>query len=90
MLRKLGVEPREGWLFSWSAAALFFVGWADVSLKNVAETFFLKRVGVEALPIALVASSGLLVVTTATVGSLVVSALSPGANVLIAHTPYSA
>ena len=64
MLKRLGVEQRERWLFCWSAAALFFVGWADVSLKNVAETFFLKRVGVELLPFVFLANSLLLVATT--------------------------
>jgi AAA family ATP:ADP antiporter len=34
MLRKLGIEPGEGWVFAWGAAALFLLGWADVSVKK--------------------------------------------------------
>ncbi len=45
VIRKLGIEPGEGRLFAWGAAALALAGWADVSVKNVSETFFLKRVG---------------------------------------------
>jgi ATP/ADP translocase len=70
MLRKLGIEPGERRLFAWGAIALFLVGWADVSTKNVAEVFFVKRVGVELMPLAFLASSLLLVVTTWVVGRL--------------------
>jgi hypothetical protein len=70
MLRKLGIEPGEGWVFAWGAAALFLLGWADVSVKNVAETFFLKRVGVELLPLVFLVSSVLLVGTTYMVGRI--------------------
>ena len=64
MLRKLGIEPGEGRVFAWGAAALFLLGWADVSVKNVSEVFFLKRVGVERMPEAFLVSSLLLVGTT--------------------------
>ncbi len=50
---------------------LVTVGWADVSLANVAETFFLKRVGVEFLPIAWLPSLMLLVATSYFVGRVV-------------------
>ena len=64
MLRKLGIEPGEGRVFAWSATALFLLGWADVSVKNVSEAFFIKRVGVDLLPYAFLVSSVLLVGTT--------------------------
>lgn len=70
MWRKLGIEPGEGRVFAWGAAVLFLLGWTDVSVKNVAEVFFLKRVGVQYLPWAFLASSLLLVGTTAAVGWL--------------------
>jgi len=70
MLRKLGIEPGEGRIFFWSAAALFLLGWTDVSFKNVAETFFTKRVGVDYYPWAFLASSLLLVGTTWGIGRL--------------------
>lgn len=70
MIRHLGIEPGEARVFAWGAAALFLVGWADVSVKNVAEVFFLKRVGVELMPLAFLASSVLLVATTWGVGRL--------------------
>ncbi len=64
LLRRLGIEPGETRVFAWGAAALFLVGWVDVSVKNVAEVFFLKRVGVELMPLAFLVSSLLLVLTT--------------------------
>jgi hypothetical protein len=70
MWRKIGIEPGEGRVFVWGAAALFLLGWTDVSVKNVAETFFIKRVGKEWLPHAFLASSLLLVATTWSVGHL--------------------
>ncbi len=69
MLRKLGIEPGEGRVFAWGSAALFLLGWADVSVKNVSEAFFIKRVGVELLPYAFLLSSVLLVATTWAFGS---------------------
>jgi len=70
MLRKLGIEPGETGVFALGASALFLVGWADVSMKNVAEALFVKRVGVELMPLAFLASSVLLVLTTWLVGGL--------------------
>jgi hypothetical protein len=70
MLRKLGIEPGEAKVFAWGAAALFLMGWADVSVKNVSETLFIKRVGVERLPLVFLANSILLVVTTYLVGRI--------------------
>jgi len=67
-LRRLGIEPTEGLIFLWSATTLLLVGWADVSIKNVAETFFVKRVGVEALPGVFLVNSILLVGTTYAIG----------------------
>ena len=72
MLRKLGIEPGEGRVFAWGAAALFLLGWADVSVKNVSEAFFIKRVGVELLPYAFLVSATLLVVTTWAFGNFAV------------------
>ncbi len=50
MRRWLGIEPGEGRVFAWGTLALGLLGWAEVSLRNVSETLFLKRVGVEHLP----------------------------------------
>ena len=68
MFQRLGIEPREGRVFIWSAAALALAGWADVSVKNVSEPFFLKRVGVDYLPLAYLINSVLLVGTTYVAG----------------------
>ena len=68
MWRKLGIEPGEGRVFAWGAIALFLLGWTDVSLKNVSEVFFLKRVGPEWLPVVFLANSVLLVITTGLFG----------------------
>ena len=77
MVRKLGIEPGEGRLFFWGAAALALAGWADVSVKNVSETLFLKRVGVEYLPLAYLFNSILLVGTTYVMGRLVARSNRP-------------
>ena len=69
MWRKLGIEPGEGRVFAWGTAVLALTGWADASLRNVAETLFLKRVGVDLLPVVFLANAVLLVGTTAWVGS---------------------
>ena len=71
MLRKLGIEPGEGRVFAWGTAVLGLTGWADASLRNVAETLFLKRVGVDLLPVVFLANAVLLVGTTAWVGSAI-------------------
>lgn len=64
------VEARERRVLAWGAAALFLASWADVSVKNVSETLFLKRIGVELIPIAFLANSVLLVGTTSLLGVL--------------------
>ena len=71
MWRKLGIEPGEGRVFAWGTAVLALTGWADASLRNVAETLFLKRVGVDLLPVVFLANAALLVGSTAWVGGLV-------------------
>jgi hypothetical protein len=71
VLKRLGIERRETWIVAWSIGALFCVGWADVSLKNVAETLFLKRVGVEYLPPVFLLNSLLLTGSTWWVGRIV-------------------
>jgi len=70
VLQRIGVQPAEQSLFGWGGLCLLMVGAAAFALLNTAETLFLKRVGVESLPLALLASSGLLVVTTAVVGRM--------------------
>ena len=68
-MRRLGIEPGEGRLFFWGAAALALAGWADVSVKNASETLFLKRgPGVDYLPLAFLLNSVLLVGTTYALG----------------------
>ena len=64
MWRRIGIEPGEGRIFAWGAVTLFLVGWAEVSVKNVSETLFFKRVGVEHLPVVFLVNSFLLVATT--------------------------
>jgi CRP/FNR family cyclic AMP-dependent transcriptional regulator len=64
VLQRLGVEPGERSLFLWAGSCLALIGAAALGLLNTAETLFLKRVGVESLPLVLLASSGLLVLTT--------------------------
>ncbi len=70
MLQRLGIEPSEGRTFGWAVAALFVLGWAEISVTNVAETLFIKRVGVEHLPLAFLANSVLLVGSTAVAARL--------------------
>jgi len=70
MWRALGVEPAERRLFLWGTLALFLIGWADVSTKNASEVFFVKRRGVELLPLVFFASGLLLMATTYAVGRL--------------------
>ena len=62
--RSLGIETGEGRVFAWGASTLFLIGWASVSFTNVSETFFLKRVGVDRLPVVFLINSLLLVGTT--------------------------
>jgi AAA family ATP:ADP antiporter len=68
--RALGIERGEERVLAWSAAALFAVSWASISVANVADTFFLKRVGVDRLPWVFLLNSVLLTGTTFVVGRL--------------------
>jgi hypothetical protein len=70
LAQSVAVEPGEGRAFVGAAAALFLVGWASVSVTNVSETFFLKRIGVERLPLVFLVNSLLLVATTSAVGRI--------------------
>jgi AAA family ATP:ADP antiporter len=68
--RWLGIEPGEGRVFAWGTLALGLLGWAEVSLRNVSETLFLKKVGVEHLPSAFLLNDVLLLgATVAFVGA---------------------
>ena len=58
-------ERRTLWL---GGICLFAIGWASISVTNAAETLFLKRVGVEKLPLVFLINSLLLVVTTYLLG----------------------
>lgn len=64
LARSLGIEVGEGRVFAWGATTLFLIGWGSVSLTNVSETFFLKRVGVDRLPVVFLVNSLLLIGTT--------------------------
>jgi len=70
--RALGIEPGESFVLGWSALALFLMSWASISVSNVAETLFLKRVGVDHLPWVFLLNSLLLTGTTFMVGRLAV------------------
>jgi hypothetical protein len=70
LLSRIGVQPSERSLFGWGVLCLFLMGAATTALLNTAEALFLKRVGVEAMPMALLVSSGLLVLTTGAVGGI--------------------
>ncbi|TMB16747.1 MAG: hypothetical protein E6J71_15620, partial [Deltaproteobacteria bacterium] len=68
--RTLGIEPGEERVLVAGAVALFLVEWAAVSVTNVAETFFLKRIGVARLPIVFLVNSILLAGTSVAVGRM--------------------
>ncbi len=70
LLPGAGLEARERRILIWGSAALFLAGWADVSVKNVSETLFLKRIGVDYLPLAFLANSLMLMGTTSVLGAL--------------------
>ena len=70
LAHRIGIEPGEGRIFVYAAAVLFLIGWSDAQLTNASETLFLKRVGVEYLPLVFLANSLLLVGTTWTAGRL--------------------
>src|SRR5262249_15850008 len=64
VLRRIGVEESERFLFGWASSCLMLTGTAGFALMNSSETLFITRVGVEYLPGALLASSARLVGTT--------------------------
>jgi CRP/FNR family cyclic AMP-dependent transcriptional regulator len=68
----LSVEPGEGRLVIWSAVTLFLIESASVAVSNVSDTLFLKRVGIEYLPIVFLANSLLLTATTIVAGRIIV------------------
>ncbi len=68
LLPEAGLDARERRILAWGAAALFLASWADVSVKNVSETLFLKRIGVEMLPYAFLVNAFLLMGTTSLLG----------------------
>jgi hypothetical protein len=68
-LDRIGVEPSERAIFAWAGVCLALLGGAGIALANTAETLFLKRVGVEYLPMALLGNSLLLVGTTGGLGA---------------------
>ncbi|MEE8310927.1 MAG: hypothetical protein V3R77_01635, partial [Candidatus Binatia bacterium] len=74
IFERIGVEPAERRLFGWATLSLFLLGASAYALLNSSETLFLKRVGVEHLPLALLCSSGLLIVTTTLAGRALVTA----------------
>jgi len=68
--RALAVEPGETALVAWSALTLFLIEWASVAVSNASDTMFLKRVGVDYVPIVFLANSLLLTATTLAAGNL--------------------
>jgi ATP/ADP translocase len=70
LVRAFGIEPDERRVFVWGAVTVFLIGWAAVSLANVSETLFLKRIGVDYVPVVFLVNSVLLVGTTYAVGRL--------------------
>ena len=69
-LRRIGVEASEESFFTWAGLCLLLLGAAATALQNSAETLFLKRVGVEFLPLAFLACSVILVVGTAVIARI--------------------
>ena len=78
-LRRIGIEPSERALFGWAVLCFALMGATAYALLNSAETLFLKRVGVDYLPWALLASAGLLVVTTVVANRFLADADRPRA-----------
>ncbi len=76
LLQRLDVRPAERRLFTRAFGCLLLLGAGSIALLNATETLFLKRVGVESLPLVLLASSGLLVLTTA--GTARIAGSEPG------------
>jgi hypothetical protein len=63
-LSRIGIEPPERAFCAWARLSLALLSAAAYALFNASETLFLKRVGIAYLPWVLLASSGLLVMTT--------------------------
>jgi AAA family ATP:ADP antiporter len=76
-LERIGIDSSERALCGWAVLCLAMLGAAAFALFNASETLFLKRVGVAHLPWALLASSGLLVITTALAGHRLATADRP-------------
>jgi len=70
LVRAVGVEPDEGPVVAWAATTFFLVHAGSVALVNASDTFFLKRIGVTMLPLVLLASSLLLVMSTSAVARM--------------------
>ncbi|RMF42214.1 MAG: hypothetical protein D6751_12410, partial [Deltaproteobacteria bacterium] len=51
VLRRLQIQPGEAGPFGWSALVLLLVNLASFIFNNYGETTFLKRFGVEYLPL---------------------------------------
>jgi AAA family ATP:ADP antiporter len=68
LLKRIGVEHEERSLFVWAGLCLLLVGAGSAALQNAAETLFLKRVGVEMLPLAFLVGSVILAAATTLVG----------------------
>jgi len=64
MWKRLGFDRHESRVLVWGGATLFLAGWADVSLQNVSEAYFMNEVGPHRLPYVFLASSALMVATT--------------------------
>ncbi|HEY2772547.1 MAG TPA: cyclic nucleotide-binding domain-containing protein [Candidatus Binatia bacterium] len=61
-------------MVAWSAVTLFLIEWGSVSVSNCSDTMFLKRVGVDWLPLVFLVNSVLLTATTFVAGRLAVRA----------------
>jgi len=70
--RALAVEPGEEAIVAWAAITLFLIEWASVAVSNASDTLFLKRVGVQYIPIVFLVNSVLLTATTLGAGRLAV------------------
>lgn len=68
LLKRIGIEHDERSLFGWAGLCLLLVGAGSAAFQNAAETLFLKRVGVEWLPLTFLASSIVIAAATALVG----------------------
>jgi len=68
LLKRMGVELEERSLFGFAGLCLLFIGAGSAALQNSAETLFLKRVGVETLPLAFLVSSLILAAAATLVG----------------------